>query len=180
MGCLYHTLPLWAQIYAEEETERLQSQKLWTTPRKSQVLGIARLKHTWTQKLCQGQDLHKFKPDSVSEGKKGSGHKVPLLAKKLFATDSWSRRKAHFLQWSGNGSINHTLQSRPQGHGPWPAQNEPHGFLCFVFLLSVCIVGWFPAWFLRVLCLCVCVCLFKRGKNTMLEKAEDLRGVRKG
>ena len=42
-----------------------------------------------TQGLCQHtKDLHKFKPDKIPAVSRVSGHQVPLLTRKIFATDT--------------------------------------------------------------------------------------------
>lgn len=58
--------------------------------------------------------------------------------------------------------------------------NPAVSLLCFAFECELLLlIDSFPAWFLWLFA-CVCMCVFKRGKNTILGKAEDLRGVRKG
>lgn len=63
----------------------------------------------------------KFKSNKISALERGSIHRAPTLAKKLFAIDTcWEKgKKISFLQCSITGYIN-TCQVRPQTQGQLP------------------------------------------------------------
>jgi hypothetical protein len=84
-----------------KEVDRFQQQEM-----KDDSKEIVSCNHNRTDvhktKCGHAQDLYKFKPDKIPTWGRGSGHKIPVLTKKLFG---W---KISFPKWSVTGYIKNT------------------------------------------------------------------------
>ena len=77
-------------------------QRWQMTPRKYQCI------RELTEMTTACSRLHRSKPDQVPALRRGRGHDIPPLTKKLFATDSCWERDHSFSSISDTGCINHT------------------------------------------------------------------------
>ena len=89
----------------------------------------------------------------------GSGHKVSLLTKKVFAINTWRRRENQFSSMEWHWIINNTPGQAPMLRNHWLVQDGLHFFFFFfqfylcLYVPFVCLFWFVFEYFLGVICL---------------------------